>query len=161
MTEQLTRSAATVPPVVRSVTVAAPAHCVFAVFTQQLTDWWPGFHKLIEGERTAVLIEPREGGRWYEKAADGREADWGRVLVWDPPNRIVLTWRIDGRWQPLADDEGASEIEVTFTAQGYGATVVELSHTALDRLGEYAEGMRAALDTPGPGGTLSAFAAAF
>jgi uncharacterized protein YndB with AHSA1/START domain len=153
--EQLTQD------VVRSVTVAAPAHCVFAVFTQQMSDWWPDFHKLVGGERVAVAVEPREGGRWYERAADGSEADWGRVLEWDPPNRIVLTWRIDGRWQPLADDTGASEIEVTFTPQGFGSTVVQLSHTALHRLGEYADGMRKALDTPGPGGTLGAFAKAF
>lgn len=73
----------------------------------------------------------------------------------------MLTWRIDGRWQPLPDDEGASEIEVTFSPQGFGSAEVRLSHVALDRLGEHAGAMRAALDTEGPGGTLGAFAKAF
>ena len=81
-----------------------------------------------------AILEPHEGGRWYERGADGSECDWGRVLVWEPPHRLVVTWQINGQWQYDPDPEHASEIEVRFTADGPGQTIVELEHRLLERL---------------------------
>jgi uncharacterized protein YndB with AHSA1/START domain len=146
-----------VPPVIRSVTVRVPIERAFELFSEQPLDWWPAHHKLVPGERVSMVFEPAVGGRWQEADADGAVADWGRVLEWDPPRRIALTWRIDGRWQPIADDAKASEIEVEFTADGPDRTLVRLGHVKLGKLGAYAESVRAGLDVPGPGATLGRY----
>ena len=76
-----------------------------------------------------AILEPREGGRWYEQGVDGSECDWGRVLAWEPPHRLVVTWQINGHWQYDPDPAQASEIEVRFTADGPDQTIVA-SNTA-------------------------------
>jgi uncharacterized protein YndB with AHSA1/START domain len=81
-----------------------------------------------------AILEPGEGGRWYERGTDGTERDWGRVLVWEPPQRLVITWQTNGLYQYDPDPAHASEIEVRFTADGPEQTVVELEHRYLDRL---------------------------
>ena len=65
-----------------------------------------------------TILEPQSGGRWYERGDDGSECDWGRVLAWEPPHRLVLTWQINGQWQYDPDPDRASEIEIRFTADG-------------------------------------------
>jgi uncharacterized protein YndB with AHSA1/START domain len=153
--------ATAVAPVVKTITVPVPVDRAFAVFTQEASSWWPQQHVIVAGGRESMVFEPGVGGRWYERSADGRERDWGRILAWEQPYRLAMTWRIDGRWQPIDDDEHASEITVTFRELGPRLTEVEAVHHELDRLGEAATGMRAALDRPGPGATLAGFAAAF
>ena len=86
------------------------------------------------GRHGQAILEPREGGRWYEQGIDGSECDWGRVLAWEPPHRLVVTWQINGQWQYDPDPDHASEIEVRFTADGPDQTTVELEHRLLDRL---------------------------
>lgn len=149
-----------VPPVTKSVVVPSSAERAFAAFTERPTDWWPAEHILVPPPREEIVFEPRAGGRWYERSSDGTERDWGRVLEWSPPRRLVLTWQIDGRWQPVADPAKASEIEVTFTQADEDATVVELAHVKLHRHGPDARAIRAAIDGPSPGLTLANFAAA-
>jgi uncharacterized protein YndB with AHSA1/START domain len=83
-----------------------------------------------------AILEPREGGRWYERGIDGSECDWGRVLAWEPPHRLVVTWQVNGYWQYDPDPDHASEIEIRFTADGPKQTTVELEHRHLDRLVE-------------------------
>jgi uncharacterized protein YndB with AHSA1/START domain len=148
-----------VPPVRKSVDVPVPVDRAFAHFTGRPTEWGPESHALVAA-RERVVFEPRAGGRWYERSADGSELDWGRVLVWEPPHRLVLTWRIDGDFRPIGDDERASRVEVTFTPDGPGSTRVELAHVELARHGRGAARVRAAIDGPSPGDTLARFAAA-
>ncbi|MEU4414824.1 SRPBCC domain-containing protein [Nocardia salmonicida] len=81
-----------------------------------------------------MVPAPREGGRWYERGTDGTECDWGWVLVWEPPHRLVVTWQINGRWEYDPDPARASEIEIRFTAEGPEQTAVTLEHRHLDRL---------------------------
>ena len=121
---------ATEQAVRREITVDAPPERAFAVFTERMDTWWPRSYSIGAAELERVVIEPREGGRWYEVGVDGSECVWGEVLAYDPPNRIVLTWRIAGDWQL---DDAASEIEVTFTADGDG-TRVEIEHRHFERL---------------------------
>jgi uncharacterized protein YndB with AHSA1/START domain len=149
-----------VPPVAKSVVVPSSAERAFAVFTERPTQWWPAEHILVPPPREKIVFEPRVGGRWYERSSDGTERDWGRVVEWSPPRRLTLTWQIDGRWQPVADPSRASEIEVTFTPQDKGATVVRLAHVKLHRHGADAQAIRAAIDGPSPGLTLANFASA-
>lgn len=147
-----------IEPVRRSMTVQAPQDRAFAVFTEGIGTWWPLANYAI-GSQPAVtaVLEAREGGRWFERAADGTECDWGRVVAWEPPSRIVLTWEIDADWRPNPDV--ASEVEVRFTPAGDGATRVELEHRKLEAFAARAQEMRDLFDSPGGwNGLLEAFA---
>jgi uncharacterized protein YndB with AHSA1/START domain len=123
---------ATVAPVQRSVTVAAPPERAFEVFTSGFASWWPSSHSVIEGGYEGAYIEPHEGGRWYERSNTGVEEVWGRVLVYEPPHRIVLSWLLDGEFEIDPEPSRATEVEVRFTPQGDG-TLVELEHRGFER----------------------------
>jgi uncharacterized protein YndB with AHSA1/START domain len=129
------------------VTVNAPIGTAFAVFTEGFDSWWPRTHKIGAADLKQAVMEGKEGGRWYEVGADGTECDWGRVLVWDPPARLVLGWQLDASWQ--YDPGLLTEVEVRFTEVGPRRTRVELEHRDLDRYGEARDEMRAALDAEG------------
>lgn len=114
--------------------VALPLERAFAFFTESFGSWWPAAYHIGAAEMADAILEPGEGGRWFERGIDGTECDWGRVLVWEPPHRLVVTWQIDGHWQYDPDPARASEIEVRFTADGPEQTTVTLEHRHLDRL---------------------------
>jgi uncharacterized protein YndB with AHSA1/START domain len=124
----------TVPDINGKITVSVPVEQAFRVFTSSFDSWWPREYHFGQAEMAEAILEPGEGGRWYERGTDGTERDWGRVLVWDPPQRLVVTWQTNGLYQYDPDPAHASEIEVRFTADGPGQTVVELEHRYLDRL---------------------------
>ena len=142
--------------VTKTVRVNAPIAVAFDIFIGQR--WWPvRTHHLAEPPGTDVVLEPFTGGRWYERAADGVETDWGTVLAWQPPYRLLLTWQVSPRWTYENDPDRGSQIEVTFTPEGPHATRVELTHRHLERYGPEAERMRQILDGKG-GEPLAAFA---
>jgi uncharacterized protein YndB with AHSA1/START domain len=127
-------STATIPAIQGKVTVNAPIERAFRIFTESFTTWWPADYHIGEADMAEAIIEPREGGRWYERGVDGSECDWGHVLAWQPPHRLVVTWQINGQWQYDPDPEHASEIEVRFTPDGSDQTTVELEHRLIHRL---------------------------
>jgi len=137
----------------KSMSVKAPIEIAWRVFTEKMGTWWPLAHYKI-GKANAVdaVLEPRVGGRWYERGEDGSTCDWGRVRVWEPNSRLVLTWDIDANWQ--FDPKLNTEIEVRFIADGKDATRVELEHRRLDRYGENRDKMRRVFDTEGDWGKL-------
>jgi uncharacterized protein YndB with AHSA1/START domain len=125
----------TIPTVRGTTTVALPVEQAFRVFTDSFSTWWPPEYHIGQADMAVAILEPREGGRWYERGVDGSECDWGRrVLTWEPPHRLVVTWQINGAWQFDPDPEHASEVEVRFTADGPAQTTVELEHRHLHRL---------------------------
>ena len=143
-------------PVRKSVQVAATPEHAFEVFTAGFDRWWPRSHSIGASPLKTAVIEPRQGGRWYGRLENGVEAEWGDVLVWDPPRRLVLAWRIGVDW--AHHPELLTEVEVTFTPVG-AATRVDLEHRHLERMGEGAEGARATFDSEnGWGGLLRLFA---
>lgn len=127
-------TASTIPPITGTVTIGVPVEQAFRVFTESFDAWWPHQYHIGQAEVAEVILEPREGGRWYERGVDGSECDWGRVLAWEPPHRLVFTWQISGEWRFDPDPEHASEIEVWFRADGPRQTTVEVEHRLLDRL---------------------------
>jgi uncharacterized protein YndB with AHSA1/START domain len=131
---------ATVAPVRTSVTVEVSREHAFAVFTERIDAWWPRSHHIGDVALAEVRLERREGGRWYEIRADGSDGDWGTVLTWDPPARIVLGWQLDASFS--YDPDFVTEVEVTFTALGPHRTFVELEHRNLDRYGERTDEIR-------------------
>jgi uncharacterized protein YndB with AHSA1/START domain len=151
----------TIPAVRRGITVNAPAKRAFDVFTRSMVTWWPAPNHIGETDPAAIVIEEREGGRWYERGSDDKECDWGRVLAWEPPHRLVLAWHLNGAWEFDADPSHASEVEITFTAEGPDRTRVDLEHRGFERHGETGGSLRDAVDSSGGWGvTLDQFATA-
>lgn len=143
-------------PVRKTTVVNAPQTRAFEVFTARFGSWWPKSHHIAVADMADVKIEPRSGGRWYETGIDGSECDWGKVLVWEPPSRLVLSWHLNSKFQ--LDDAVESEVDVRFIPEDANTTRVELEHriAAAD-----AEGIRAAVDAPnGWTGLLALYAEA-
>jgi DNA-binding transcriptional ArsR family regulator/uncharacterized protein YndB with AHSA1/START domain len=124
--------------------------------------WWPiTTHHIAEPPGETAVLEPFVGGRWYERAHDGSETDWGTVLAFEPPHRILLTWHMSADWTYEPDPERASEIEVTFLPEGRGRTRVVYEHRHLERYGEHADRMRTSIARPNAAeANLRAFEAA-
>jgi uncharacterized protein YndB with AHSA1/START domain len=142
------------------VSVKAPPEVAWRVFTEKMGIWWPlATHKIGKAKAVDAVIEPRVGGRWYERGDDGTTCDWGRVLLWEPPSRLVLSWEISGDWRH--DPTLNTEVEVRFIAEGEVATRVELVHRHLDRYGARRDEMRGIFDSEGGwSGLLASFARA-
>ena len=147
-------------PVRKTINVKASVERAFSVFTEGYDSWWPRSHKLFEAELAAAIIEGKTGGRCYQRAVDGSECDWGKVLVWEPPRRLVIAWQLDGQWQYDPDLAHASEVEVTFTPEEGGTTRVVLEHRHFERHGVMAAQVQGAVGSDGGwGGLLAAYAA--
>jgi uncharacterized protein YndB with AHSA1/START domain len=111
----------------------------FETFTAGINTWWPKAHHIGTTPLVDVIIEPREGGRWYSTHEDGSETDTGHVIAWDPPRRLVLAWQITSTW--TFDASLVTEVEVRFVEETPTRTRVELEHRHLDRYGEAAAKM--------------------
>jgi uncharacterized protein YndB with AHSA1/START domain len=154
-----------ISPVRKSITVDADQQRAFEVFTARHGTWWPSTYHIGASDYETAVIEPFAGGRWFERGVDGTEAVWGKVLVWEPPDRLVLAWQITPDFQ--FDPELVTEIEVRFEPLGANQTRVDLEHRYFERFGDRAAEMRAIFDSGGvPGapqgwaGILREFAAA-
>jgi uncharacterized protein YndB with AHSA1/START domain len=132
-----------------SIVVDAPQQLAFDVFTQDMGGWWPPDHHIIEGELAEMVFELRAGGRIYDVGVDGSECQWARVLAFEPPGRVVISWDITTEWKLETDLARTSEVEVRFVAEGPERTRVELEHRHLDRHGEGWQNMRGAVGSPG------------
>lgn len=122
MSTQLRGDAANV-----SVSVAVPPALAFEIFTEEIDQWWRrGSKYRVAGKHRGIIrIEPQAGGRLFESftTEDGtRVVETGRVLVWEPPTRLVFEWRA----QNFAPSE-STEVEVEFTPSGDG-TLVRVQH---------------------------------
>jgi uncharacterized protein YndB with AHSA1/START domain len=145
MTEQQT---AATDVVRRTITVNAKQEVAFQVFTEQFGSWWPRDYSIGAAAMADFVVEPRVGGRWYELGVDGTECDTGRVTAYEPPDRIVIAWHLDGEWHYDPDPAHASEFEVRFHAEDADRTRVELEHRYFERHGQGAPAVRGAVDSP-------------
>ena len=119
----------------RQIIVAAPIERAFTVFTERFGEFKPKEHNLLGTPITETVFEPKVGGHIYDRAADGTECRWARILAFDPPDRVVFSWDIGPTWQVETDPDLTSEVEVTFIAEAPDRTRVELEHRNLDRHG--------------------------
>jgi uncharacterized protein YndB with AHSA1/START domain len=136
-------------PVRKTITVKAGPERAFRVFTEEIDSWWPRTHNIGKGTLKETRIEGYAGGRCYSEQTDGTECPWGRILVWEPPQRFVMAWQIDAQWQYQPDLAQSSEVEVRFTPQEGGGTRVDLEHRCFHRHGAGGDSMRTAVDSPG------------
>jgi uncharacterized protein YndB with AHSA1/START domain len=135
-------------PVRKSIVVKARIDKAFAVFTGSMGRWWPKSHSINRAtDQVDVVMEPKVRGRWYERGADGSECQWGHVLFWEPPSRVVLAWQIGADWK--FDAEFLTEVEIRFTAESAETTRIDLEHRNLERFGEKAAESHAAFDSEG------------
>lgn len=133
-------------PIRKTLTVRATPQKAFEVFTQGFDRWWPRTHTIGAAPLKKGVIEPKLGGRWYGINADDSVSEWGDVLVWEPPSRLMLAWRITGQW--AYDPDLLTEVDIRFTAIGEGETRIDFEHRDLQRLGEgaAAEQLRTSMD---------------
>lgn len=129
-------------PVKQSIVVEAPIAHAFKVFTEDFGSFKPREHNLLAVPIAETVFETRVGGHVYDRGVDGSECRWARVLAFEPPNRVLLTWDISPRWQIETDPDKTSEWEVRFIAETPGRTRLELEHRHLERHGEGWEGVR-------------------
>jgi len=148
----------TFAPIRKSVHVRTSPERAFRVFTAGMTRWWRPDHHIAATPFAEVVVEERAGGRWFERDKDGAECEWGKVLAWDPPRRLILSWQLNHEFRYDADL--VTEVEIRFVPEADG-TRVELEHRNLERYGEHAAATRAAMDSDGAWTTtLRDFAAA-
>jgi uncharacterized protein YndB with AHSA1/START domain len=137
-------------PIRKTLHVDAKVERAFQVFTERIGEWWPLLtHHIGKAPAQTAVIEPWVDGRWYERGIDGSECNWGKVLVWEPPARIVLAWQISAQWQ--YDPALLTEVEVLFVAESAGRTRVEVEHRKLEAFGTAASELRKSLDGGWPG----------
>jgi uncharacterized protein YndB with AHSA1/START domain len=113
--------------------VQAPIERAFDVFASRIGDWWHKEHSVAKDTTQAdVVIEPRAGGRWYEVGADGSEHEWGRVLAFERPRRLMLAWQLTREFR--YDPEFETTVDVRFEAKD-GGTLIAFEHRDLERMG--------------------------
>jgi uncharacterized protein YndB with AHSA1/START domain len=126
----------------REIVVDAPIERAFEVFTARFGDFKPPEHNLLQTPLKETVFEPRVGGHIVDRAVDGSECRWARILAYEPPDRVVFSWDISPQWRLEEDPGNASEVEVTFVAESAGRTRVRLEHRNLDRHGPGWESVR-------------------
>jgi len=119
----------------KQISVQAPINKAFAVFTERFGDFKPPEHNLLKAPIAETVFEPRVGGNIVDRAIDGSECRWARILAYEPPSRVVFSWDISPRWQIVTDPNQASEVEVRFFAEAPERTRLELEHRHIDRHG--------------------------
>jgi uncharacterized protein YndB with AHSA1/START domain len=130
----------------RHVVVDAAIDQAFAVFTERFGDFKPPEHNLLGAPITETVFEARVGGHIFDRAEDGSECRWARILAYEPPSRVVFSWDIGPTWQLEPNADNTSEVEVRFTAESPTRTKVELEHRHLDRHGPGWESVRDGVD---------------
>jgi uncharacterized protein YndB with AHSA1/START domain len=130
-----------------SIVVRAPRERAFDVFTSGFGKFKPREHNMLRVDIAETVFEPRVGGHIYDRGVDGSECRWARVLVYDPPDRVVFSWDISPQWQIERDLAKTSEVEVRFIAEAPDRTRVELEHRNLERHGAGWEGVRAGVSS--------------
>ena len=142
----------TIEPLRLSFEIGCPTEHAFDVWTTRLSSWWPKGHSASGDPDTVVTLEPRLGGRIFERTSDGTEIDWGEITSWNPPHRLGYLWHI-GR-----DRTDATDVELTFVDLGDGTTRLDIVHSGWERLGATAPALRRA-NTDGWHDLLPAFIA--
>jgi uncharacterized protein YndB with AHSA1/START domain len=126
-----------IAPVKCSVDVKTSSARAFELFAQNMGAWWPRGKTPAGSPHAALIVEPKKDGRWFERDADGCETQWGKVLAWEPPRRLLLGWQLDHNFR--FDAELMMEVEILFEELAGGGTRVSLEHRDLEQLCAEAE----------------------
>lgn len=116
--------------------VACPVERAFEVWSTRIDTWWPADHTVSAEDDLTVVLEPRPGGRIFERRSNGVEHDWGEITVWEPPTRLGYTWHLN------RDRSDATDVEIRFIRRDDASTRVEIEHRGWERLGADGENWR-------------------
>jgi uncharacterized protein YndB with AHSA1/START domain len=130
----------------KRIVVEAPIERAFSVFTERFGDFKPPEHNLLGSPIAETVFEPHVGGHIFDRGTDGSECRWARVLVYEPPDRVVFSWDISPQWQIETEPDNTSEVEVRFVAETPRRTRVELEHRNIDRHGSGWESVAEGVD---------------
>ncbi len=99
--------------VIVALRVAAAPERAFEVFTRDIALWWkPNMLFAFTPRGPGVLsFEPGPGGRLIETREGGKTFEIGRIETWEPPQRLVFSWR-----QATFSAEQNTLVEVRFEA---------------------------------------------
>jgi hypothetical protein len=125
-----------IEPLRLSFELACSVEHAFSTWTDRIGSWWPADHTVTADDELSVVLEPRVGGRIYERTGAGAEHDWGQITVWEPPSRMAYSWHL------RRDRDDATDVEIRFVAQGPRTTRVEIEHRGWERLGASGEDWR-------------------
>ena len=125
-----------IEPIRLAFDVACPSDHAFDVWTADIDRWWPADHTVTGSDDLQVVLEPRPGGRIYERTPAGVEHDWGDVTVWEPPRRLVYLWHL------RRDRADATEVDIRFVPVEPSRTRVEIEHRGWEALGAQGETWR-------------------
>jgi uncharacterized protein YndB with AHSA1/START domain len=125
-----------IEPIRLAFEVDCPADHAFDVWTDRISTWWPADHTVSGEADAAVVLEPRRGGRIFERTVAGIEHEWGEITVWEPPRRLVYLWHL------RRDRADATEVEIRFRPQGEASTLVEIEHRGWEALGAEGQAWR-------------------
>ena len=134
--------------VIHALELAVAPEQSFDVFTDGLGTWWPQEYTWSGDTLAEIGIERGAGGFCYEFGPHGFRCDWGRVLVWDPPRRLVLTWQIGPHREPVPDPGRAGEVEVRFGEANHGRTLFTLEQRHFERFGKGGQAYAEAMGSP-------------
>jgi len=142
-----------IEPLHVSFEVACGVEHAFDTWTARFSTWWPHGHTVSGHPAAEVVLEPKVGGRIFERTPDGGEIDWGEITVWDAPRRLAYLWHI------RRDRSDATDVEITFVPIDGAATRIDIVHTGWERLGAEGQAWRDA-NAGGWSGLVPHFAAA-
>jgi uncharacterized protein YndB with AHSA1/START domain len=131
------------------IVVEAGIERAFSVFTNDFGAFKPREHNILGVDIAETIFEPHAGGHLYDRGVDGSECRWARVLAYEPPDRVVISWDINPHWQIETDPDKTSEVEVRFIAETSQRTRVVLEHRNLDRHLDGWEAVRDGVDSEG------------
>jgi hypothetical protein len=122
-----------VEPIVATAGVHRPRPEAFELFTEHIAEWWPMRGHSVGADAADVVLEPRAGGRVYERTTSGEEREWGRIVTWEPPERLAVSWF------PGREPGQATEWECVFEEVNALTTRLRLTHHGWERLADGAE----------------------
>lgn len=112
-----------------SLRVRARPDRAFEVFTREIALWWQPNQLIritdVGGE--VLALDAREGGALTATTPNGDVFEIGRITVWEPPSRLVFSWR----QQSFRPDQ-TTEVDIRFESVGDGETRVTVQHFGWD-----------------------------
>jgi uncharacterized protein YndB with AHSA1/START domain len=134
-------------PVIHDIVVDLSRGRAFELFADRIGQWWPIAYTFSGPQFGLAGIDPRPGGRWFERTQRGEQLSWGRVRGYERGARLVLGFGVGGHRGPIEDDQ-ASEVEIRFTDAGSHRTRVTVEHRAFERHGASAEQLHDGMASP-------------